>query len=327
MNFIHNNDIYIKEVQGVQYNKDIFTLMVYITDKCNLSCKYCYNTFPRSDNEIKLQYIIQLLNIIFRYQKYKKIELQIIGGEPTLCTNLLYFCSTINKKFNNRVNIIIFSNFTQPIQMYNQLLDNNVYLILTLHNNKIYNNFFDKLQQIDKNKRKSLVYVSIMYEPYDINNSLKAFDTLCNMNNEFNRIQLSLINENENFKFSYTNNQLDQYKKREKFITASRIQLKLSNNQIKIINDNFFFKSHINQNFYRWYCETGVQHMYVHVDGQIYLCDNTVKDSHIGNIYKLHNFQFPTHGIFCKSKHCPCIFDVLKKNVFKLHTPFNNLII
>lgn len=322
MSFILDSKVYVKEVQGVQYNKEVFTLMVYIIDKCNLRCSYCYNNFQRSNNEIKLDYVIQLLDMIFRQQRYKKIELELIGGEPALHPNLLRFCLNVHKKFRSKVNTIIFSNFTYPIQIYKQLLDYDVYLILTLHNNSTYKQFFDKLQKIDEQKRKQLVYVSIMYEPYDTNNSLKAFDVLCDMHNDFNKLQFSLVNENENFKPIYTSSQIEEYKKREKFITASKIQLKLSNNQTQIIDDNFFFEQPKNQNFNRWYCETGVQHLYVHADGKIYLCDNTIEDSYVGSIYNLQNFSFPTHGIFCRSQHCPCIFDVLKKNIFKLQTPF-----
>ncbi len=65
------------------------SVILKVTNKCNLRCKYCYNsTTGYGDKVLPLEYFEKLLNLLVA--KYDTIQLMWHGGEP-LCAGLEYF--------------------------------------------------------------------------------------------------------------------------------------------------------------------------------------------------------------------------------------------
>ena len=115
-----------------QYN-DMIYVEVNVTNACNQKCYYC--CFRHQDN-IKFINLNVLKNFLLNlYQTTNKhIVVEIIGGEPTLLDKAEL------KQFSNDlaivypyINVMLFSNFSAPVELYNFLLKNHFTLFLTWH--------------------------------------------------------------------------------------------------------------------------------------------------------------------------------------------------
>ena len=65
-------------------------------------------------------------------------------------------------------------------------------------------------------------------------------------------------------------------------------------------------------------CNAGIDLIYVHVDGSIYVCDGYFngRKNPIGNIYE-HIFKFPGKATLCEVENCPFQDNVTKRKVFR----------
>ena len=72
------------------------TATIFITDKCNLACKYCYEE-NKQYQTIKKEYIDKFIDLIYtepQYSKRKYIILDFIGGEALLEWPLMEYAMT-----------------------------------------------------------------------------------------------------------------------------------------------------------------------------------------------------------------------------------------
>ena len=72
------------------------TATIFITDKCNLACKYCYEE-NKQYQTIKKEYIDKFIDLIYtepQYSKRKYIVLDFIGGEALLEWQLMEYAMT-----------------------------------------------------------------------------------------------------------------------------------------------------------------------------------------------------------------------------------------
>lgn len=72
------------------------TATIFITDKCNLACKYCYEE-NKQYQTIKKEYIDKFIDLIYtepQYSKRKYIILDFIGGEALLEWQLMEYAMT-----------------------------------------------------------------------------------------------------------------------------------------------------------------------------------------------------------------------------------------
>lgn len=83
-------------------NKNVDTLLIELTQKCNLNCQYCfYRDYGRKKEEITIE---KLNNIISEYPNLKDIYLT--GGECTLANDFL----GIIKKASGQAKVTVFTN-------------------------------------------------------------------------------------------------------------------------------------------------------------------------------------------------------------------------
>ena len=116
-----------KMMYGIQLYKhanedNLLYILAYIIDNCNYSCQYCYNVKPYSNAMLDLNQLYDYICFINTHYPSKYIQLELIGGEPTLHPALLDFCKKI-KKLNN-ILIKIFTNLSLNIDNYIKLLSN-----------------------------------------------------------------------------------------------------------------------------------------------------------------------------------------------------------
>lgn len=98
-----------------QIEHPVQTLTFYLTDACNLRCKYCYEP-KRTTETLSLSDIDKFLKDVFdNAQQYEAIAIQFIGGEPLLHPELITY--TVDKYFRlcyeyKRWDLAVFNSFT-----------------------------------------------------------------------------------------------------------------------------------------------------------------------------------------------------------------------
>ena len=136
-----------------------FIVDVEVTLYCNQDCRHCINRisdkqYTLQDDSIDFNKLYVFLEKLISVKK--NIKLILNGGEPTLHPDLLLFCekiNTLNNKSNNKINIWLFTNFSQDISYYKLILNKHLHLVFTYHSSLFtVNEFKTKLSQLPKDK-------------------------------------------------------------------------------------------------------------------------------------------------------------------------------
>ncbi len=90
------------------FYENINTLVLFLSDKCNLNCSYCGNE-KRNHKTLKIYLIKKIVNNIIKKSNTKKLVVQFYGGEPLLfffkIKDIIYFIekNKANKKIIYRI--------------------------------------------------------------------------------------------------------------------------------------------------------------------------------------------------------------------------------
>jgi len=89
-------------------------LVFYLTNKCNMQCKYCYQGAEKKTTDLSFDIAKNVLDNVS--QKEKNISMGFFGGEPLLRKDLFYeinnYCKEISKKSKTKFGITITTNGT-----------------------------------------------------------------------------------------------------------------------------------------------------------------------------------------------------------------------
>ncbi len=102
--------------------KNQLNIHLYVTDKCNLSCKHCYNSKwinTNSTNNLELQEVVDVISVL---HKYYDVDFHIEGGETFLWQPIFDLLSKLDD--NILKSITLTTNGTIPIAQYSYLLKN-----------------------------------------------------------------------------------------------------------------------------------------------------------------------------------------------------------
>ncbi len=96
---IDENTDFLAEIQKIQYeiyeNKDILSLIIVLTENCNLRCVYCCEEHGKKRLSILLQ--DQIVKFVEEnINNFKCLKVEWFGGEPLLCMDIIEYMS---KKF------------------------------------------------------------------------------------------------------------------------------------------------------------------------------------------------------------------------------------
>lgn len=325
MNFMHKT---LVKTEGKYYSRNTINILVYTVDCCNYNCYYCYNVFPRTKQKLNLDYLHKYLQFIHANAPKKSIDLEFIGGEPTLHPQLIEFCNKI--KHDKYIRTNIYTNMSADINTYIQLLQSNVTLIASWHGtNEDHCNqhYIDMVIDLVNLGFKDQLDIRIMYEPNNTDNSILAFNRIKNII-PHNKIEMSLLVQSNVIKadnselYVYTNDQLSRFhecvddlnksdEKKEYVLTFSDGSI-----EYKCFNDLFGYNQYSYKHFL---CDAKMCNLYIHCDGNIYPCVDyfTFNKQPLFSIYQTSHFKVFNAPIICQLDYCSCDWSIRKQKVFK----------
>lgn len=312
-NITYNVDLYSRE--------NSFKLLAFIIDCCNYNCEYCYNEFPRSNKKLDLNKLYFFISeILIKKLNKQYIYLELIGGEPTLHPALQSFCKKLSTLEN--VYITIYTNFSKDVEYYKTLLEinNRISLILSWHTANT--QFKEKLSFFSKEQISKKITVSVIYEHNNIDKALEIFDYVRMTYPYIKELSFPLIDDSANYHGkTYSEKDMIKYNKRLTYIKdLTQIKIQYNDNTFEIVDQHYFITDEKNKCFKYWLCNAGIDFCFVYFNGDICPCDG-YRNIPINNINtdKIVDFTLNKKPIFCKVEYCPCVFDVYKKLIFRIH--------
>lgn len=266
---------------------------------------------PRKNISIDFNRLEQFMSLMHKIDG-RKIDLELIGGEPTMHPQFYGFCNRMIS--NDSINsIMVYTNFSQPIQAIAQLMSIGIKLFVSWHGGADDNEFYSKL--IKLSGYKDNIIISIMYEKENIHRSLIMYDRL---KDTFKYISMHLIlYDLMDCKLHYTQDELFEFYKRidKDFVN----DIEYYDGTRSTCLDNAMYLDTETYTFKNWLCNAGKDFLYVHFDGFVYNCpdDFYSKCMPIGSIYD-QSFKPSFKPVICKYLKCSCGQDILKRNIFKL---------
>ena len=130
------------------FEQNIFTVEVEVTPHCNFTCEYCENKNTATFESFS-SYNIDF-NALHKFLLPYKGQCTVIlnGGEPTLHPGLLSFCQQMKQASN--IEVVLYTNFSQPEELYKQLMLCNVKICPTYHEEMCsIEQFASKLDSLD----------------------------------------------------------------------------------------------------------------------------------------------------------------------------------
>ena len=140
-----------------------------IIDECNLSCVYCPCKYKQIQdkyidiNKYKYKKILEFINFV---NKYKKVSLQLYGGEPTIAPFFMKMMDKLDKIYNISIvtNTTFNFNFIDKLNLYGY----DLIFRCSYHKSVDPELYYNNIKYIIKNK-KNLVECRIMLKHYDTN--------------------------------------------------------------------------------------------------------------------------------------------------------------
>ena len=106
---------------------------IYLTDNCNMNCKYCYEKGIHKNNQIDLQMVKNIIDIEAR-SKTKQCIITFFGGEPLLKKGLIYEISKYikSKKYKTKFMYNMTTNATLIDDEFIKFVKNNPFISLSV---------------------------------------------------------------------------------------------------------------------------------------------------------------------------------------------------
>lgn len=284
-------------------------ILAYIIDVCNYNCAYCYNEKPRTNKVLDLNRLYAFLEYLQKRTK-KNIDIELIGGEPTLHPNLIDFCQKLCSL--PKTHCSIYSNFSSNTSLYIQLLELGVGFTLSSHGQ--HEDFAAKLDEIPFHYyKKNNINIRIMFE----------FNEYCNVKTLCEKLLIkykdyfepAIIQSNCSV---YSSKYIDFYNCIDKEVRQKYVYTVVdANKKHKLLTVNMA-EQHF-KNFKYWLCNAGLEYFYIHADGNIYSCINQYEHRQMPLCNINSNFNnIQLKPMICMYDICPCIWEVYKKKILNI---------
>lgn len=293
---------------------------MFIVDKCNFTCPYCYNRKPRHLVEADSDIFVKFLKDVRKHVGDRPINVTFIGGEPTLHSNLDEFSK--NTLSIPNLTLELLTNFSRPLDEYMKYLEMGIKIAASWHrapNDPKNWDYVEKMKKIPmKYFLKDQIEVRIMMENDNWENSRKVFYELYPLYKKY--IEISLLSQNDGKPYSYTDKQLKEFEnliiltkyKREFFTVVFQ-----DGHEEQVSFNDMYLNPQVN--FHLWKCNAGLDYFYVHVNGDVYNCQSFYEH----NRKKLYNIVENGGCLdvekfkpcICSVEYCSCDYDVMKEKI------------
>ena len=309
--------------QFVKQDNTPLNVLLFIADQCNFACPYCYNRRPRTNKLVDLDLLYKFVEDMSQKTK-RRMNISLIGGEPTLHPGMLSFCKSILSNVPNSC-VEVLTNFSQPLETYLEHLELGMKIAATWHgkqNDKQNLDYCKKMLRIPlKFFENDQVEVRIMFENDNWDNAEEVFRQMCPLFKKW--VEISLVSDLDGKPYPYTKAQLDRYKELLMKLKYTRdfFTVRYRDGTEKQVSFNDMYLNPL-VNFHLWRCNAGLDYIYVHCNGNVYNCQSYYEHDRkpICNIiqtqgeYKKELFK-PT---ICSVDYCSCDFDVYKEKILRI---------
>lgn len=256
---------------------------------------------------IDFQSLLSFMHSV-RRQTTAHIDLNIIGGEPTLYAKLLEFLTRCHDEISD-ISSYVITNLSASATYYSDFYKASCKFTASFHAQHAKHDFYDKVQQLAEHDL--IKDVIVMCDPHMFDASIQAYKYLYLMANNAFKVELDMVDG-----FSYTADQTHVISTVVKNKLEYTVRYSDSSTEKKAFTD---IANNTQFCFRNWLCNAGKDMIYVHCDGMVYPCESyfSEKLQPLGHIASS-AFKLSTNPRLCKCKICSGDFNVYKKNIFGL---------
>lgn len=300
-----------KPIKIFNLKENTLYIQIFTNDTCNYKCWYCYNHMPRTKKLIDFDVIHKFIFNI-KKQTSKKIQLSLIGGEPSIHPNLYSFCKEMNNLDN--IEILVSTNLSQSVEFYDKLMDIDVKMLITYHKNQ--EEFVEKLSRL---KCPDMIEsITVMFDPVMFDDCRKTYEMVRSLGFDTNKLNLSPVLDSD-YEISdlYTEEQLEVIGNLDKDNCGKDFKIMFEDKTIEYVSYNDLMNYRL-LNCRGWKCNVGMEYLDIDITGNVYNCKFHNPEP-LCNLYETNGkFILPTKPVICKSQHCNiCFFDINKERLFK----------
>ena len=227
--------------------KDVLRLEFMIGNTCNYSCWYCFEGSHEGTHRWTNDLDQLVANFVHLFDRYKaigkrKLELHIVGGEPTLWPQLGEFVEEIRKQIPAHISIS--SNGSRTLRWWEQYAHVFDKILLSCHHQQV--QVEDLIEQLKTSRHKwFIVAMEVMHKTIAFTDEQKLFVSkpIKRMPNVW-----TLLRQSKHMKGSP--------------------KVKLQDGSVKTVNRNWIVLNKQND-FYGWMCNIGVDSMMIDPAGII----------------------------------------------------------
>lgn len=310
----------MKVIKIENENSDTLDVEFVLGNVCNYKCHYCFPGCHEGTHRWpEHQQIIENIKLLFAFYKGHgklKINLKIIGGEPTLWPYLETFVKEIKKATNVFVRISI--NASRTLSYWKDKSDLFDEITISVHNEFVNLDHIISVADYIHQRQRSNLYVFVLMDPSNWDRSVQCLNYVESKSTGwFLATQPVLLNNQTR----YTQNQFQYMQDKSKRQGSNPIEDKTQSMKMLVENSTiepYDYKKIVLNNangFFGYNCNLGVDRIYINIDGEIQgacgeiLFDKTlnIKDNNFS--YKLHRLNKPT-PVVCRQHLCGCAAEI-----------------
>jgi MoaA/NifB/PqqE/SkfB family radical SAM enzyme len=307
----------------IQDNKPKLLKIYYdLSNVCNYSCWYCFpdshaGTEPWPDAELVKHNLVHLIKHYQENSDINDIEVNFLGGEPTLWKHLGSVAKFIKSQVKCR--ICILTNASRTLRWWEEYAEYFDHIGISVHHETADINHIIDVSNILYRKRISF-YTGVLMDFKNWDKCVKIVDQLAQTKKKWTVIAKPIhINGVSNYNTEQLAYLKDQVKRNPSLISFIQ-NYKIPRKKYKVTKENGetfttknpnYFSMNMLNHYEGWYCNVGVNYLYIDRTGVI---SGTCKQKLYGldfyyNLYDenfLEKYNPNITGVICEQKICMC---------------------
>jgi MoaA/NifB/PqqE/SkfB family radical SAM enzyme len=307
----------------IQDNKPKLLKIYYdLSNVCNYSCWYCFpdshaGTEPWPDAELVKHNLVHLIKHYQENSDINDIEVNFLGGEPTLWKHLGSVAKFIKSQVKCR--ICILTNASRTLRWWEEYAEYFDHIGISVHHETADINHIIDVSNILYRKRISF-YTGVLMDFKNWDKCVKIVDQLAQTKKKWTVIAKPIhINGVSNYNTEQLEYLKDQVKRNPSLISFIQ-NYKIPRKKYKVTKENGetfttknpnYFSMNMLNHYKGWYCNVGVNYLYIDRTGVI---SGTCKQKLYGldfyyNLYDenfLEKYNPNITGVICEQKICMC---------------------